>query len=419
MLYPRHLKPLIEEAATDTPIILLNGARQTGKSTLLSHLDVGEQPLPIVSLDDLTVLNAIQNSPQSYLASLPERVILDEVQRVPELFLPIKALVDKDRKPGRFFLTGSANVLTLPKLADTLAGRIEIMTLWPLSQGEIHGVKEGFLDAVFSAEPLPSCSGITSKLLTQMLITGGYPEAIARSSGRRQNSWFKSYLTTLLQRDVQELSRIEGLSSLPNLLSLLATRTGGLLNVSDLSRSLKIPNMTLTRYLNLLEAVYLVVHLPPWFTNLGKRLVKSPKVYLNDTGLLCHLLEISETDLLENRQLLGGVLENFVVMELLKQSGWSENQVKLSHYRTHTGQEVDVILESKNLLVGIEVKAASTVTSDHFKGLKHLQEIAGKRFHRGIVLYTGEQVVGFGNQLWAVPVSALWTVGAQPAEPLA
>ncbi len=421
MLYPRNLKPLIEEAATDTPVILLNGARQTGKSTLLSHLSLTPQgKLPMVTLDDLTVLDAIRTSPQTYLAGFPERVILDEVQRAPALFLPLKEAVDRDRKPGRFFLTGSANVFTLPKLADTLAGRMEVVTLWPLSQGELHGLREGFLDFVFNQEPLPPFhSEIGPKNLAQKLLTGGYPEVVQRSSERRQASWFQSYLMTLLQRDVQELSRIEGLSSLPNLLNLLATRTGGLLNRADLSRSLNIPNVTLTRYLGLLEAVYLVVNLQPWFTNLGKRLVKSPKGYLNDTGLLCHLLGATEANLLENRQLWGSILENFVVMELLKQSGWSQSPVQLSHYRTHTGYEVDVILESRNRLVGVEVKAASTVTQEHFKGLRHLQETTNKQFHRGIVLYTGQYTVPFGKQLWAIPLSALWEMGALPAEPLA
>lgn len=420
MLYPRNLKSRLLEAASDTPVILLNGARQTGKSTLLDSLAEHDgQTVDLVNLDDLTTLNAATSSPKSLLESLQARhVVIDEVQRAPELFLPIKELVDTNREPGRFLLTGSANVLTLPKLADTLAGRMEILTLWPLSQGELRSHREGFIDLLFSEESLRSCPTVEYTELLRLIVTGGYPEVVQRTQARRRAAWFQSYLTTILQRDIRELSNIEGLTALPNLLTLIATRVGGLLNASDLSRSLGMVSMTLSRYLSLLEGVFLVVSLPPWFSNRGKRLVKSPKLYLNDTGLLAHLLDLDADSLARNRSQIGALLENFVVMELLKQSGWSDKQVSLSHYRTHTGQEVDVVLEAGRRLVGIEIKAASTITSDHFKGLRSLQEQAGEAFHRGVVLYTGTETVAFGEQLWACPVSALWEMGTQPAEPL-
>jgi uncharacterized protein len=413
MIYPRHTTQLLSEAASDTPVILLVGARQTGKSTLLSRLMPQGLSLACVTLDDLSVLEAMRTRPQSYLSGLPEQVVIDEVQRAPEIFLPIKESVDQNRKPGRYFLTGSANVLVLPRLADTLAGRMEVVTLWPLSQGELNGQREGFIETVFASGPLPRCQGVDDPTLFNMLVTGGYPEAVQRETPRRRSSWFSGYITTLLQRDVRELSNIEGLSSLPNLLALLATRTGGLLNVSDLSRSVGIANATLHRYLNLLEAIFLVISVPPWHTNLGKRLVKAPRLYLNDTGILCHLLQTDGASLATNRNLLGPVLENFVVMELIKQRAWSNPLVTLSHYRTHTGQEVDIVLEAGQRIVGIEVKSASTITQDHFKGLRSLQADADERFHRGIVLYTGNQVVQFDDTLWAVPISALWTMGAR------
>lgn len=418
MLYPRNLKSELLAAATDTPVILLNGARQAGKSTLLQAMEAG-QPTQVISLDDLLVLNTIQENAQAYLSGLTaERIVFDEVQRAPELFLPIKEAVDRNRVPGRFFLTGSANVMVLPKLADTLAGRMEIVTLWPLSQGEIRHRREGFIDLAFSDAPMPAVSELSVSELVAMLIAGGYPEVVSRSDTKRRRAWFKAYINTILQRDVQELSRIEGLAALPNLLTLLATRTGGLLNAADLSRSLNLTNPTLQRYLGLLEAVFLVASIPPWFSNLGKRLVKSPRLYLNDTGLLCHLLDLDERSLTENRSQLGPVLENFVVMELMKQAGWSEKQVRLSHYRTHAGQEVDLVLEAGLRVVGIEIKAASSLTAEHTKGLRHFRDELGERFHRGIVLYTGRQTAKLDDQIWAVPLSALWEAGAVEAEPL-
>lgn len=420
MLYPRNLKACLLEAVSDTPVILLNGARQTGKSTLLDSLaKSGKQSIHTINLDNLTTLNAATSSPKSLLESSQARhIVIDEVQRAPELLLPIKELVDTNRKPGRFLLTGSANVLTLPKLPDTLAGRMEILTLWPLSQGELRSQREGFIDLLFSNENLPSCPSIEDAELLQLVVTGGYPEVVQRAKGRRRAAWFQSYLTTILQRDIRELSNIEGLTALPNLLTLIATRVGGLLNASDLSRSLGMVNMTLSRYLNLLAGVFLIVTLPPWFSDRGKRLVRSPKLYLNDTGLLAHLLELDEESLTRNRSQIGPILENFVVMELFKQAGWCEKHISLSHYRTHTGQEVDIVLGARRRLVGIEVKATSTITTDHLKGLHSLQEQAGESFHRGIILYTGSRVVPFGEKVWACPISALWEMGAQPAQPL-
>jgi predicted AAA+ superfamily ATPase len=418
MLYPRNIKNELKAAIADTPVILLNGARQTGKSTFLSSMQQ-DSASQVFSLDDLVTLQAIQSNAQAYLAGLPDiRIILDEVQRAPELFLPLKEAVDRDRRPGRFLLTGSANVLTLPKLADSLAGRMEILTLWPLSQGEIRQVKEGFIDLLFSESGMPQVSGLPLQALCELLITGGYPEPLARREPKRRGAWFHAYINTILQRDVQELSRIEGLAALPNLLTLLATRTGGLLNTADLSRSLSITNPTLLRYIRLLEAVFLVVSLPPWFSNLGKRLVKAPRLYLNDTGLLCHLLDLEVESLIQNRNHLGPILENFVVMELMKQAGWSNKSVRLSHYRTHAGQEVDIILEVGTRIVGVEVKAASNLTVDHYKGLRHLRDELGGMFHRGIVLYTGQQTVAVDEKIWAVPISALWEANSVPAEPL-
>jgi hypothetical protein len=360
-------------------------------------------------MDDPTVLAAASASPLTFLESLPERAILDEVQRVPEIFIALKKIVDQNRVPGRFVLTGSANVLTLPKVAESLTGRMEIHTLWPLSQGEIQKWKEKFVDTVFGKKLPKSVKAIKRNDLINKMVSGGYPEVIGRKLKKRRDTWFKSYITSILQRDVRDLANIEGLKELPHLLALLASRAGGLLNHSELSRTSRIPQTTLKRYFTLLEMVYLTVPLPAWFSNLGKRLVKSPKVYLNDTGLLCYLNGIDSKKIQQDLNVIGPILENFVVMELMKQNSWSQQQAKLYHFRTSNGEEVDIVLETPDgRLVGVEVKAASSVGSDSFKGLKVLQSLVGEKFHRGIVLYTGSEIVPFGKNLHAVPISALW-----------
>lgn len=408
-LFPRNLKRKILTAAQDTPVIMVNGARQTGKSTLMHMLFPTNSPA-YVTLDDMHTLGLARSGPQAFVESLSERVILDEIQRVPELLLPIKLSVDRNRKPGRFFITGSANVLSLPKVSESLAGRIEIHTLWPLSQGEIRGKREGFIDALFNDEKLPAVKPVTILDVLTLATTGGYPDVQNRTVDRH-TGWYKSYISSLMERDVRDLSNIEQLTALPNLLALLASRSGALLNNSDLSRSLELPLTTLKRYLSLLKLLFLVVPVRPWFGNFGKRLIKVPKIYLNDTGLLCQLLECDVQAISANGTLMGAVFENFIVMELIKQLTWSQTRAKIFHFRTVNGQEVDVVLEAADgRIVGIECKAATTIKAETFKGLKALQEMAGDKFHRGIVLYTGSNILGFAEDMQAVPASALWEI---------
>lgn len=342
--------------------------------------------------------------------------MLDEVQRVPELFLAIKAALDRDRRPGRFLLTGSADVLLLPRLSESLVGRMEILTLWPFSQGELEGVREGFVDAVFS-DRLPSLPqrGMGTSELIERVVVGGYPEAVVRSTQARRQAWFSSYVTAILHRDVRDLANIEHLGALPRLLSLLSARITSLLNYSELSRSLGLAQSTLKRYLALLEITFLVQLLPAWSPNLGKRLVKSPKLLLIDTGLAAHLLGLDPKALGSRPELLGPLVENFVAMELKKQIAWSKAQPSMFHLRTGAGQEVDIVLEdASGRVVGIEVKAAATVRPQDFGGLRYLAGLLGDRFLRGIVLYTGDQHVPFGEDLHAVPISSLWELGAKP-----
>lgn len=409
-MYRRNITPRLNEALLDTPVVLLNGARQTGKSTLVRSGMIDDRGARYLTLDDAGVLAAAESDPAGFLSGLEGPVILDEVQRSPGLFPAIKAEVDRERRPGRFLLTGSANVLLLPGLSESLAGRMEILTLWPLSQGEVESVEEEFIDDAFSGGALsPREESEGSPALFERLLRGGYPEALDRRSEARRRAWFGSYVTTILQRDVRDLSNIEGLTELPRLLSLLAARAASLVNYSELSRGASMPQSTLKRYISLLQTTFLVRMLPAWSGNLGKRLVRSPKLLVCDTGLISSLQGLNAERLAADPVLIGPLLENFVAMELTKQSTWSRTQPRLFHFRTQAGQEVDIVLEdAAGRVVGVEVKAAATVGARDFKGLRALAEATGERFRRGVILYTGRASVPFGNNLHALPVSSLW-----------
>lgn len=407
----RNITSEVLAALADTPVVLIHGARQTGKSTLARQIAASEHPARYFTLDDATVLAATQMDPDGFVRALDGPVVIDEVQRAPELFRAIKAVVDLDRQPGRFLLTGSADVLLLPDLSESLAGRMEVITLWPFSQGELEGRAERFVDALFEAE-LPSLApeGTEKEVgLWERVLRGGYPEVVARSSSRRRRAWFNAYITTILQRDVRDLANIEGLTTLPRLLALLAARSASLVNYSEISRSSGLPLSTLKRYMTLLEATFLLRTLPAWHANIGKRLVKAPKLLLNDTGLVAQLVGLSEVRIETDRTRLGALLENFVAIELVKQITWSERQPSLYHFRLQTGREVDLVLEdATGRLVGVEVKAGASVSGSDLKGLRALAEARPEAFHRGVVLYTGEEVVSFEPNLQAVPVQAVW-----------
>ena len=407
----RNITPIILDALSDSPVVLLNGARQTGKSTLAKWLAQGPHPARYLTFDDATVFAAAQHDPAGFLSGIEGNVILDEVQRVPELFMAIKAEVDRNRVSGRFLLTGSTNILLLPRLSDSLAGRMEILTLWPFSQGEVAGIQESFVDVAFDDKPSSDIKDTEDRArLVKRIFTGGYPEILKRPAFTRRKAWFGSYITTILQRDVRDLANIEGLTEMPRLLSLLATRAASLLNFSELSRSCGIPQSTLKRYMTLLNTTFMITLLPAWSGNLGKRLVKAPKCFLNDTGLTTHLLGIDEGRISDETPLIGPLLENFVLLELLKQSTWSNVQPTLFHFRTQTGHEVDIIMEdSGGRIVGIEIKAATSLGSKDFRSLQMLQDTLGKRFCRGIVLYTGIEGISFGKNLFALPIQSLWT----------
>ncbi|TBW34575.1 ATP-binding protein [Azotobacter chroococcum] len=405
-MYLRRIRPFLLEALEEAPVVLLNGARQTGKSTLIQ--DLGREAV-YYTFDDPAVLAAVQADPFGFINALKGPVCLDEVQRAPGVFLAIKAAVDRERTPGRFLLTGSANVLLLPQIADSLAGRMEVLNLWPLAQSEIAGQPTRLIEGLFSGE-LPDHCRFERNDFIQRLNRGGYPEVLTRSSERRREAWFESYLHTILLRDVRDLAQIDGLTELPRLMQVLAARSGGLLNAAELSRSTGIPQTTLKRYLSLLETLFLVRLVPAWSSNLGKRLQKSPKLFVTDYGLMAHLQGLSQAGIEAALGLPGDLVEAFVHAELVKHQGWSDMRTQLMHYRTSTGVEVDFVLENRRgELIGIEVKAAATISGKDFNGLRHLRETTPQQFRRGIVLYTGERTVRFDEQLVALPLAVFWS----------
>ena len=411
----RHITDSIYEALKDSPVILLNGARQTGKSTLVKNLSTTDYSPQYMTFDNAAVLSAATSDPEGFINSFNGPVIIDEIQRAPELFVAIKSAVDERRDAGRFLLTGSADVLLLPNLLESLTGRMEIFTLWPFSRGEITGKKETFIDDLFKTEFSIYNKGMkkNSDIMDSVLL-GSYPEILVRKQRSRRDAWFNSYTTTILQRDVRDIANIEGLSELPRLFQLLSSRSTGLLNYTEISRSSGIPLQTLKRYFTLFEMTFLIQTLPAWSGNLGKQTIKSPKLYLNDSGLMAYLQGIDKKRLRIQPQLKGPLVENFVIMEIRKQITWSNLKPKMFHFRSQTGYEVDIVLEDRTgELVGVEVKSSSTVTNKDFKGLKKLHELTGKKFNRGVVLYMGKEYVPFGNNLYAVPMNALWTEGAK------
>jgi len=415
----RNLTPAILEALSDTPVVLLHGGRQTGKSTLAQWLAAAGHLSRYLTLDDAGALAAARNDPAGFIASLEGSVVIDEVQRAPELFLAIKAEVDRNRRPGRFLLTGSANVMTLPRLADSLAGRIEILTLWPMAQAELTGAppEANFPDAVFGRTlPVFAGRGRGKAALLDLALAGGFPAALSRSDPARRRAWFGAYVTTILQRDVRDLGNVEALAALPRLLALLATRAASLLNLADVSRAMAMPHSTLARYVTLLHSTFLIDTLPAWSANVGKRLAKAYKLLLCDTGLNGYLLGLDRARLADDPGLAGPLLENFVALELLKQAGWSRTRPSFCHLRSHSGDEVDLVLEDRaGNLVGIEVKSGATLSAADFKGLRSLAAMVGRRFRRGVVLYTGTEAVGFAPNLHALPVEALWSWGSKGA----
>ncbi len=419
-LYGRHIKARLDAALDDTPVVIVVGPRQAGKSTLAS-LVADERDARYLTLDDDGPREAANDDPTGFVENATLPLCIDEFQKAPALLPAIKARVDRARAGGKrpagmFMLTGSANVWATLRISESLVGRAERVPLWPLSQGELHGRRETFIDDLFAGRVAQLTDAPLGRpAIAEALTTGGYPEAIARGDSGRRGRWFEEYLAMTLERDVRDLTRkAQQLDELPTLLRLAATRVSGLLSPTGIARDAGMSRPTVQRYLALLEQLFLLIRARAWSRNIGQRMIKAPKVWLPDTGLACRLLDYDQARFEEDETALAGALfENFVAMELVKQAAWAEANVRVHHFRTAGGREIDILIErGDGSVCGIEVKLGATARSGDFGALRHLQSKLGDRFKLGAVIHTGADTLRFGPDLWALPVSALWT----PAE---
>lgn len=410
---PRLIRDRVLESLADTPVVCLLGPRQVGKTTLAQRIDPERAYL---NLDDGTLLEAARQDPLGFVEGLPERVTLDEVQRAPELLLAIKSMVDRDRQPGRFLLTGSANLLLLPKAQDSLAGRMEVIYLHPLTEQEKRVSASTLLGALLEGQLTPRMVADTTPLAptAEVLCQGGYPEPNRRAP-HRARQWYRQYLQAIVQRDVRDIAAIQDEDGMLRLMELLAYRTACLLNVSNLSKELGMERATVAKYLGILERLFLIQQLPAWHRNHAKRLIKSPKLHLVDTGLAAALGRLGPEQWLTEAERFGSLLESHVVEQLIAQASWVDQELRFSHYRDKDQVEVDLVIERGQELWGVEVKRAASVQAKDAAGLARLADQAGKGFRGGMLLYTGRhclklQVPG----CFAVPIGMLW--GEEPGK---
>lgn len=405
-LYPRRIEARIAEALADTPVVLLAGPRQAGKTTLVRQMaGLGVRYL---TLDDALTLLAAREDPAGMIRSL-DRAVIDEIQRAPQLLLAIKKSVDEDRRPGRFLLTGSANLMTLPAVADSLAGRMETLALLPLSQSELHGGSANWLDRAFAGHLLQTSSPRVGEALVDAVLRGGYPEAVARATPRRRTAWARQYIDAIIQRDIRDVADLDRLDQLPLFFRALAQVSGQLCNYTQLGGQVGLDHKTAARYIGVLEQMYLLRRVEVWAGNRLKRMVKTPKLQFLDSGLLAALLDLGPAMVGQDRSRFGNVLESFVYGELLKHATTANGDYQLLYYRDHDQFEVDIVVENAGgELIGVEVKAAASLKANDLRGLKRLAGIAGKQFKLGVILYDGSETLPLGDRLWAAPISSLW-----------
>ncbi len=410
-IYPRCLMESLKVALADTPAVLIHGARQSGKTTLAKML--GDE-YAYYTFDDETTLTAARLDPIGFVNRLPRKCILDEVQIVPEIFRTLKTAIDENREPGRFILTGSANLMLLPKVSDSLAGRVEILRLHPLSQVEIESSGMTAISQMFSSAFSPRDTEIDYAEILDRVVRGGYPEPIKRIDLGRNRAWYRNYVTTIIERDLQEVAKIHNIGSMPKLLKMLANQTAQLINVSEIAPAFQLSKPTLKHYTELLNRIFMVEYLQPFFRNRIKRLVKTPKVHMTDTGLACSVMNISVEHLLQDPGKFGHILETFVYNELRRQASWLNEDIEFFHFRDRDGYEVDLVLEdSQGKIVGVEVKASATIRENDFVGLKRLKRLLGEQLSVGLVLYIGNRVISLGDGLYAAPISSLWEPAAK------
>jgi uncharacterized protein len=405
--YPRLIESRVAESLTDTPVVLIAGPRQAGKTTL-ARLVAKNQGMHYLTLDDELVLLSAKEDPVGMIRNL-DRAIIDEIQRAPQLLLAIKKSIDEDRRPGRFLLTGSANLMALPTVADSLAGRMETLTLLPLSQSEIHGTTVNWLDSVFAGHIPGLATPLIGESLFETVLRGGYPEAVSRTTPRRRTTWARQYIDALIQRDVRDVAGIEKLDHLPRFLRALAQVSGQLCNYAQLGGQVGLDSKTVARYMGVFEQMYLLKRVEAWGRNRLSRIVKTPKLQFIDSGLLCTLAELSTVGETLDHVRFGHILESFIYGELLKINAAAERNYEILYYRDHDQYEVDLVAEdASGRIVGVEVKASATVKVSDLRGLKRLASLAGNQFTMGVVLYDGTETLPLGDRLWAAPISTLW-----------
>jgi len=415
----RHAEAAVKLALADTRVVIVLGARQVGKSTLLEQVVAGEgRRRLLVTLDDQAVRSAASLDPAGFVATLETPAAIDEVQRVPELMTEIKLRVDRDLTPGQFVLTGSANLLEMKQVKDSLAGRAEYLRLYPFSRGELLGHREAFVPRLAEGEfPQVADAPVGRSAYAEMLATGGYPEAQGRVSGRRHR-FFESYVEGILERDLATLGDVADRAAVGRLLRAIGAISASELNMDGLSASMGAPATTIRRHVELLDALFLIRRVPAWSNNLLARTIKRPKIHVADTGLLASLVGADERRIETDLPLGGMFYETFVAMELDRQISWLDDRPELYHFRDRDQREVDIVLEHRDGSVSaIEVKASATVKAHDFRGLRHLRDKLGDRFKAGVLFYAGANTVPFGDRLAAVPVCGLWAQESRTTQP--
>lgn len=413
---PRRLFDLALEFMEDDPVLLLEGPRSVGKSTLLRQIaeEVGGE---LVDLDAPEVRSVVESDPEVYVPPAT-RVCVDEYQKAPVILDAIKARLNRETIPGQYVLTGSARYDSLPAAAQILTGRLSVLPVYPLSQGEIEGRAERFLETlaedpsrVIEAHPTSTSS---RSQYTERMVAGGMPLAFTKSGEAARNRWFDNYIRLTLQRDVKELSNIQQNSHLEDLLLKLAGQTAQLLNITKAASDARLPKATAERYLKLLEAVFLVRRLPAWGKTLRARVNQLPKIHIPDSGIAARLLKLNPAKLGRRDPSamveFGHLLETFTVSELMKQASWLPGVVATGHWRTHDQDEVDLVIELEDgTVLAFEVKAGARITQQDVRGLRKLRNAVTGPF-RGVILYTGEKPYRLDEDLYAVPIDALWLV---------
>ncbi len=408
--FPRLVESMIRDALADTPVVCVLGARQCGKTALVKHMFPDR---PYVDLDTYSEFLMASEDPGSYIERLPDSVTIDEVQKVPNLIGPIKVSVDQNRRPGRFILTGSVNLLLIPGLTQTLAGRMEIIDLYPLTESEKSRSVGNFLYDLFDDRLKPDFKTnrtvISNLEFEERIISGGYVEPLNRDI-LRARQWRRSYLRDIAEREVPETFKIRNPELLSRIMELLAWRTGSLLRISELVKAFAVHRLTLERYLAYLERVYLVRRIPAWHSNKTKRLTKSPKIHFIDCGLAATLADFPMDNQEKNRVYLGHLCESFVVQQIIAHAGWTNPDLRFWHYRDKDQVEVDLVMTLREKVWGFEIKSKTSVNSRDAKGLIKLANACGNDFQKGILFYRGSDIISLAKGLvLAVPVSELWT----------